>query len=142
MAAPKGDFRALQKIIASTGRIASEELTRNSVRTFGRVSHDLALEGASAGRNPQGRAWKQLKKNGGRALRWMAATLKLRIRNGRGFEIKSSSDIANYQQHGWKRQTMKKKTPARRVLPKRALPKPWRDRIVPALENEWYSITK
>lgn len=141
MAKPKGDYRALEKIIASTGRIASEQLVRNSVRAFADESRKLAVEGAEAGKNPQGRPWRKLK-SGGRALRSYASRMRLKIRDKRGFELRVADDVALVHQRGAKRKGTKWKLPARRILPKKSLSKPWAARITERLDREWYAITK
>ncbi len=141
MSKPKGDYRHLEKLISQMGRIASEELVRNSVRAFGDESRDLAIEGAQAGKNPQGRPWRRLKR-GGVALRGYAGKMRLKIRDKRGFTLAVSDDVALIHQRGAKRQGTKWKLPARRILPKKAIPKPWAVRITNRLNHEWYAITK
>jgi hypothetical protein len=133
----RGDFKALEKLIASTGRIASGELVRASIRTMGRTSFDLAVSGAEAGRNPQGRAWKK-KKDGGRALSKVAGRLRLKLQNRVGFEVRSTNEVDFFHQKGAKRRGTKWRLPVRRILPKKAMPKPWREVIVERLNADWY----
>ncbi len=141
MTKPKGDYRSLEKIISATGRIASEELVRNSVQAFADETHRLAVEGAQAGKNPQGRTWKKLK-TGGVALRSYAGRMRLKIRAKRGFEIRVADKVSLIHQRGAKKQGTKWKLPARRILPKKAMPKPWADRVTARLNTEWFALVK
>ena len=136
MGKPRGDWRQLEKIIAGAGRVASGALIQKSVKTFGSVSYELARRGAAAGTNPQGRRWKPLKR-GGRALAGAAGSLSLKTRRT-GFTIESSHSKLRFHQYGARRRGTKWKLPARRILPKKSLPKQWREPIVEKLREEWF----
>ncbi len=131
----KGDFRKLAKLITAAGRVASMALVQENLKTMGSVSHQLAQRGAAAGQNPQGRAWKPLKR-GGRALSGAAGSLHLQV-TSTGFKIESSQSWLRIHQRGAKKRGTKWRLPARRILPKKALPKSWETPIVEAVRAEW-----
>lgn len=138
---PRGDYSKLAKIIEMTGRVADGELARKSIQTIADTSKTLALEGARAGRNPQGRAWRKLK-TGGIPLRSFASKIKLRVRLNEGFTLTVADEIAMVHQRGAKRRGTKWKLPARRTLPKGSLPKPWLAVIVPGLDKTFAAVTR
>jgi len=137
MARPRGDWKKLDKILRASGRIVSKELLRRSARAFGETTFRLAKQGAQEGKNPFGRRWRRLKKTRGIALRSVAGSLRLRVRSI-GFDVQTSKPWARYQNFGASKRGTKWRLPKRGILPKKSLPKPWREAVVSKLEAEWY----
>lgn len=132
----RGDFRKLERLKEAADRVATKALLRVNARAMGQRTHALAVEGAVAGRNPQGRPWRRLKRGGGLALRGAASTLSLRIR-ALGFEIVTPQRVLKFQQAGASKRGTKWRLPKRKILPTRSLPKTWRARIVADVERQW-----
>lgn len=146
------DFGKLAGLIKSAARVAQGVVARDALKAMASVSMDLAVQGAQQAKNPQGRAWKPLKK-GGTALRMMAGSLSLRVSLTR-FRIASRYPWAGFHQRGAK---AKRKTgplppkgvksaslsktvwklPRRGILPKRSLPKPWKEPVYAAAASAW-----
>lgn len=137
MARIRGDWKKLDKIIRASGRIVSKELLRKSARVFGETTLRLARQGAEEGKNPAGRRWRRLKKTRGIALRGLAGTLRLRVRS-LGFDVQTSKPWARYQNFGAAKRGTKWRLPKRGILPKKSLPRPWRDEVTSKLDAAWY----
>lgn len=146
------DFSKLDRLIKSAARAASGVVGRNALKAMGKVSHDLAVQGAAAAKNPMGRPWKKLKR-GGTALRQMAGSLSLRVALTQ-FRIASKYPWAGFHQRGAKAarksgplpprgvkgaslSKTRWKLPKRSILPKKALPKPWKEPVYEAAANAW-----
>lgn len=149
---PRQDFGKLDKLIKAAARVAQGAVGREALKAMGKVSFDLAVQGAQAGKNPAGRAWKPLKR-GGTALRMMAGSLSLRVGLAQ-FRIASRYPWAGFHQRGAKARrktgplppkgvrgaslsSSRFRLPKRAVLPKRSLPKPWKDPVYEAAANAW-----
>lgn len=128
-------FAELQSKIKSLGR----KFVARAARAMGNVNYDLAQGSVSEGKAPTGRRWAP-RKDGGRALRAIGTTLTLRVRTGllrAGFDLIISRPWALIHQVGARRRGTKWKLPARRMLPKNALPPRWAKRSVQAVLKEW-----
>lgn len=150
----KQDFGKLDRLIKKVAETAAGAVNRRAAKSMGQVSLDLAKQGASAGRNPMGRRWKPRKK-GGLALRTMTASLSLRV-DGVRFVVASGIPWAGFHQRGAKSRlrsgplrpnekrsaASKWKLPKRSILPKKSLPKPWREPVYraarEAFEQQWH----
>jgi hypothetical protein len=147
--------REIGKIIAAAQRASlKNQFLAKATKGMADAALGVAEQNAQAGKNVQGRPWKRLKKGGGVALRWMASSLGVEVRDVQ-FEVKSDKPWAGYHQKGAKaravegpalpgkkRQTGRWRLPRRTVLPKRGMPKPWRAKLAIAMNGVWYANWK
>lgn len=147
MARVYGDFPKLNKIIMDMAKSAGGAFLPVALKRVGEVAYDLAVKGANAGVNPMGRKWRARKVDKSRALANIGPSLFLEAQ-ALLMKIESREPWANYHQKGARRrpktlarfgarllrfmgvQIDKKERPAwrlpvRRILPSRAIPKPW-----------------
>ncbi len=137
MASNAKAFGELGKLIAAAGRVANGDLARSIVKATAAESLALAKEATAAGRNPMGRAWKKTK-SGRAPLANVTGALQLVV-TATGFKINApSKPWLGFHQKGTKsKKTGKRVLPKRNMLPLKAVPPKWRDRIVARLQAEW-----
>src|SRR5262249_24287824 len=116
-------------------RLGSQGVTK-AARLMGERSLQLAKRGAEAGRNPQGRAWRKLKRTGGVALLGAASALHATIRS-KGFDLTASQPWLRFQQAGAGKRGAKWRLPKRRILPAKSLPKQWLHDLVFAVSRDF-----
>lgn len=147
------DFGQLARVIRSATRVAQGVVGHKAIRAMGDTTHKLAVDGARAARNAAGRAWKPLKKGGGRALRMMAGSLGLKVGLSQ-FRVRSRYPWAGFHNKG--AQAARKagplppkgikgaslaktrwRLPKRSILPKKSLPKQWKEPVYAAAAAAW-----
>lgn len=158
----RGDLSKFGLWLAKAQQLATGRLSRGiAPKVAGTTLKKLAEAGKSARTNPQGRAWTRTKD--GAALKWpTAASVRAEIRDGKVRLVVSGPKWVKYQHSGWSRQrvassseffaSMSKNAaakgatrkrwrgPARRILPKGAIPKRWGAALNAALNAGWRSF--
>lgn len=133
-------LRKLNELIDRAKRISLNAL-EDSAANVGDVAGDLAEAGKAAQKNPQGRKWR--KTRDGQPLKWPGKTrvvvvlrgtrITLEVRGNGGEQYVPAQHSGASHQRGDK----KWKTPARRIVPGRSLPKQWAEPIAAALRISW-----
>lgn len=137
----KGDgLRKLNQLIERAKRISLNAVEESAV-AVGEVAEDLAETGKATQKNPQGRKWR--KTRDGQPLKWPArARLALVIRGTRmTLEVRGKAGepyiAAQHSGASHRRGDAKWKSPARRIVPGRSLPKQWAEPIAAVLRISW-----
>ena len=121
-------IRKLERLVGKLAGLAS--VAKKLPQPIGERVRALAEKGAASGKSPGGRAWKPLK-TGGTALASLRFTVQ--TQNGR-VTIKGNVKGAPFHQKGARRFNWR--LPSRSFLPKRSLPKAWREPVVEVAKSE------
>lgn len=141
------DFRGLERLIKKAEAIAAGRIAQQAAKRVGQVALELARSGAAARTNAAGQRWKAKADRSeftwNRGLSVVAEvqgdTIVLRVSGGPGSAFQQKG--ARRQFSGPIRKGEKRKNawrlPARGVVPKKGMPRRWKDPLLGALKVSW-----